>query len=308
MIDRRMEVTQLIETSFKDRQNAFEVFYFLKKRIEEKTPTSLIRLGDGEGTILGYPDFVERKRVNNFFKTWYGKTDFSEEEALLHHRLLKQAITTADIVGLPRVKQLNKSPNWAVVEKSLIEYDLISPRHVITDAAIHRYLTFALQYRGLLKNLPFLGIISCRDLSVVLSDIFNIEEVVHYSIQGESNFPGSEQQPHFPERFNELQEKLSVPMRGAVFLVGAGVLGKVYCKWIKNRGGIAIDIGSICDAWANIPSRTKHPIHKLERYAECPEIGVKDAITRFNNFLDERGLDGNKISFDELASDFPKSW
>ena len=301
-------MTQRIETSFKDRQNAFEVFYFLKKRIKEKTPTSLIRLGDGEGAILGYPKFVERKRINNFFKTWYGRTDFSEEDALLHNMRLKQAIMSADIVGLPRVKQLNKSPNWAVVEKSVIEYNLISPRHVITDAAIHRYLTFSLQYRGLLKNLPFLGIISCRDLSADLADVFNIKEVVHYPIQGESNFPGSEKQPHFPERFNELQEQISVPMRGGVFLVGAGVLGKVYCQWIKERGGIALDIGSICDAWANVPSRTKHPIHKLERYTECPEISVKDAIIRFNDFLDERGLDGNKISFDGLASDFPTFW
>lgn len=303
-----MEVTQSIETSFEDRNNAFEVFYFLKKRIEEKTPTSLIRLGDGEGTILGYPDFVERKRVNNFFKTWYGKTDFSEEDTLLHHRLLKQAILTADIVGLPRVKQLNKSPNWAVVEKALIAYDLLSPNHVITDAAIHRYLTFSLQYRGLLKDLPFLGIVSCRDLSVALSDVFNIEDVVHYAIQGESNFPGSEEQPHFPDRFEELKEQISVPSKGAVFLVGAGVLGKVYCQWIKERGGIAIDVGSICDAWANIPSRTKHPIHKLERYIECPEISVDEAIARFNEFLDDRGLDSNRVALSDLATDFPLSW
>ena len=43
---------------------------------------------------------------------------------------------------------------------------------------------------------------------------------------------------------------------GTTFLVGVGVLGKVYCDRIKGKGGVAIDIGSILDSWAMVPSRT----------------------------------------------------
>jgi hypothetical protein len=54
---------------------------------------------------------------------------------------------------------------------------------------------------------------------------------------------------HYPNRFLELLDEINVPFEGAVFLVGAGYLGKPYCQRIKNLGGIALDIGSIYDSW-----------------------------------------------------------
>ena len=54
------------------------------------------------------------------------------------------------------------------------------------------------------------------------------------------------------------------------FLVGAGVLGKIYCDRIKARGGVALDVGSILDSWAMIPSRdpfkTTTPAFTLEHF------------------------------------------
>lgn len=307
MLD-RVEATGMKDTNFKSRKNAFEIFYILKRRIETAEPTSLIRLGDGEGTVLGYPELVSRKRLNSFFKIWYGNDELSEEDAKFHTQLLTQAIYSADIIGLPRAKQIRKSPNWAVVEESLLKRNLLQSSHHITDAAIHRYLTFCLQYRGLLSNLPFLGIISCRNLSKNIKDTFKISEVEQYLVRGESKFPGTHQQPHFPERFWELKKSLKVPFKGAVFLVGAGVLGKSYCQWIKERGGIAIDIGSICDAWASVPSRTKHPIHKLERYMEKPTVELEEACTRYNSLIVELGLDTAQVNPELLPNDFPISW
>lgn len=296
------------DTNFKFRKNAFEIFYILKKRIETAEPTSLIRLGDGEGTVLGYPELVSRERLNTFFKIWYGNENLSEEEALLHTQLLKQAIYSADIIGLPRAKQIRKSPNWAVVEDSLLKSDLLHSSHYLTDAAIHRYLTFCLQYRGLINNLPFLGIISCRNLSENIKDTFNIRKVEQYLIRGESKFPGTHELRHFPDRFLELKKSITVPFKGAVFLIGAGVLGKTYCQWVKEKGGIAIDVGSICDAWASVPSRTKHPIHKLERYIEKPIIDLDDACRRYNALIVELDLDTGHVSPELLPYDFPRSW
>lgn len=56
---------------------------------------------------------------------------------------------------------------------------------------------------------------------------------------------------HYPDRFSEIQKTLKIPYPGALFLVGSGVFGKIYCEWIKQRGGIAIDVGSMFDSWAN---------------------------------------------------------
>jgi hypothetical protein len=48
---------------------------------------------------------------------------------------------------------------------------------------------------------------------------------------------------------------LQVKFPGQLFLIGAGVWGKIYCNRIKSLGGIAIDVGAVCDVWINIPSR-----------------------------------------------------
>ena len=42
--------------ALKDRRlNAFQVFDILQQRIIARQPTTVIRLGDGEGALLGYP-------------------------------------------------------------------------------------------------------------------------------------------------------------------------------------------------------------------------------------------------------------
>jgi hypothetical protein len=52
-----------------------------------------------------------------------------------------------------------------------------------------------------------------------------------------------------------------------VFLVGAGSLGRGYSNYIKNHGGIAIDIGQVFDAWAGLPlaKRIKRFVRITER-------------------------------------------
>ena len=51
------------------------------------------------------------------------------------------------------------------------------------------------------------------------------------------------------DRYREILRDLVVPEPGAIFLVAAGLLGKVYCARIHELGGIAIDIGSLADGW-----------------------------------------------------------
>ena len=54
-----------------------------------------------------------------------------------------------------------------------------------------------------------------------------------------------------PEGHLRVLDQLSVPFRGAVFLVSApGPLGAIYCGRIKAQGGIAIDIGPLAHRWA----------------------------------------------------------
>ena len=80
-----------------------------------------------------------------------------------------------------------------------------------------------------------------------------------------------------------------MPFPGAVFLVGAGALGKIYCQWIKERGGIALDIGSMCDAWAEV-GRLRKSCHRLEVYDETPPLARPDAVRHYNAMIARDGL------------------
>ena len=282
---------------------------FLQQRIKEQIPTSLIRLGDGEAAVGGYPELTNRIHVDRSWKIWFGDTSVSDTQIEQLSLSLRAAISDADVVGIPRKNQINKFHLYGTVTELITQFKLLNKTQVITDAAIHRYLQFALLYRPILRNLEFLGIISSRHIGRKLKEEFGIKQVVHYPVRGEFLHPGSENTRHFPDGFDKLHDTLSVPYKGAIFLVGAGVFGKIYCQWIKELGGIAIDIGSLFDSWAKVDSRTRHRCHHLEVYKENERISAERAIERYNSLCDEFELDTPRASINsDVYSKLPNYW
>lgn len=60
---------------------------------------------------------------------------------------------------------------------------------------------------------------------------------------------------HFPDVYEGVIARLSRPHAGRVFLVAGGILGKFYAHVIRRHGGIAVDVGSVADAWVRKPTR-----------------------------------------------------
>jgi hypothetical protein len=61
---------------------------------------------------------------------------------------------------------------------------------------------------------------------------------------------------HIPDRYHTIRSDLSFP-EGSLVLVGAGIPGKAYCQWLKEEGCVAIDVGSVFDAWVGKASRPR---------------------------------------------------
>jgi hypothetical protein len=61
---------------------------------------------------------------------------------------------------------------------------------------------------------------------------------------------------HVPDRYAEIRSELVGFAPGTLALVGAGIPGKIYCHWLKEAGCVALDVGSILDAWIGKPSRS----------------------------------------------------
>lgn len=279
------------------RADVVQVLERLLEARARREALSLVRLGDGEGRLLGYPDFVDKAELDRSLGIWFGRTDFDAAALAGLSAQLRRAVQGADIVGVPRLKQQQRSEYQTVIE-AIGRFALIGARQTLTDAAIHRYLQFGLFYRRLLGGLDFCGLVSCRDLAATLQRTFGIARVSQYLIPGEAAHPGPFGGRHFPDRFEELRRTLAVPHPGAVFLVGAGALGKIYCQWIKEAGGIAIDIGSLCDAWASVETRLRHPAHRIDAYRELPSISLGEAVRRCNALCDELGLDAPRPAAD----------
>ena len=293
------------------RLTAFQVFLYVRDSIRGKSPTSVIRLGNSEGTLLGYPTLTSRQDVDLSLLNWLRTKAVPEEDVLALVDALKHAVSNADIIGLPRDKQIHQTDYhlWQVTQESVDRLGLLSPSTLETHTAAHRLLQHGLLYRPILQqDSRFLGIISCRPIADALKELFNIQQVRWYGVRGAYEETGPIETIHYPDGFDELRRTLTVPFPGAVFLVGAGAFGKVYCQWIKERGGIAIDIGSMFDSWANI-GRGGTPARSLDVYRQMPSITKLDAIERYNRLADQLGLDVPRA--DARASyvrSLPEAW
>lgn len=290
---------------YSNRQHVLEILLFLVCKIKAKQPLSLIRLGDAEGRFLGYPEFVDKegdnKHVLDFvLQLELGRTSFSESDLYALSLQIRSAVKGADVIGLPRMAQYQSHLSYHYVFDAIEQFNLVNPSQLITDAAIHRYFQFGLFYREILQNLDFLGVITGRpELADVIEQTFAIEQVVEYLIPAEAIYPGGLAGEHFPDRFYSLKEEINIPYQGAVFLVGAGYLGKIYCQWIKDAGGIAIDIGSICDSWSSI-GRLQHNYHKIEHYNNATNFSLTDGVKRFNEACEHFAMDCYQLTQDDL--------
>ncbi len=276
------------------RMDVLRTLRMIKEHQREQRPLSLIRLGDGEGRVAGFPDIIDRQELNVSLRRWFGTTHFDTSELLELAQDLRCAIRAADIVGIPTLRQ-QKWPAYQNLIHALRRYKLIRPGQTMVDSAIHRYLNFGLFYRFILRDLDFCGLITCRDVADRLRRLFSIGHVQVYRVRAEPRFPVScneHQALHFPQRYKELRHALTVPYPGALFLVGACALGKIYCHWIRQAGGIALDVGSMFDAWVNVESRKfiSQPFHNLCDYEEQADITLSAAIARFASALEFYGI------------------
>ena len=313
--------------------DAFQVFLRIQRARAAKGPLSLVRLNDAEGTMLGYPRFTNRDDVNAHMYVWFGTRSgarssrwqrriymssrlkrlgrftrtWPEKEVLALADGLKHAVATADVVGLPLKKHVEASPQMAAVEKSLTAFRLTGESTALTSAAVHRFLNSALLYRPMLKDADFVGVVSSRDVVEKLRRLFGAGEIRWYPTRAEPDCPNDVAMPHWPDGFNRIRETLEVPYPGALFLVGAGICGKIYCQWIKERGGVAVDIGSMFDSWAGV-GRTGSPVRNLDVYERYPRIGRTEAMVRYNTIAEALN-DGVRVDAGAgYVADLPEYW
>ena len=259
----------------------------LREIIDAHQPASIVRLGDGEGNVLGIGNLefpavygLATQRIMNLM---FGRMDFSDNQ-MNHLRLgMEQAVLQADVLGIPSKHRIatcySRTQASTIADDTSVDFrgiigSLDAVRltsdvlvrgqrkpNILTDCYLHKdLLPF---YSTLLSGRPFVGIVSCHDeIGSAVAAYFEIDKVQLYTIPPQ----GGRRAEHYPDRFDELMSSFHVPEVGAVFLVSAGILGKLYCTRIKDLGGIAIDIGSVADVWMDQQSRAYHSPEFLRKW------------------------------------------
>jgi hypothetical protein len=123
------------------------------------------------------------------------------------------------------------------------------------EQGVHRELHLSGALARILREERRIGLVSCHpELPDLLADHFGLDEVEFHRVPGEVGRAAfitgaGELGVHYPEAFRATDAALARPHDGRVFLVAAGILGKFYAITIKRNGGIALDVGSLVDAW-----------------------------------------------------------
>jgi hypothetical protein len=254
--------------------DAAELAAELVDRIRKGRPTSVLRIGDGEGQFLSDPG-EPRERVapdrEAIQAIWWGsrRLDGGAEKRL--EADLRGAIDRADILGVIPLWRFiqgggRRAPGTASRGMLRVQRHVAAVLERRSRAVTSAHLHYDLHVWGLwpeiLAAIPRLSWISCHDLGPFLWSTHGIATRQAVLIPPEHRFaplfrqgdhPGAESETLL-DRHEEICAAL-LPEPGEVYLVAAGVLGKLYCDIIRRRGGIGIDIGSLADYWMGFTTR-----------------------------------------------------
>jgi len=219
-------------------------------------PVSIIRAGDGEKIVLNSNKGLNEYKqcINSVMTRQMGYEPVMSDVESIRFNLI-EAYSKADIIGVPMHKNLTSlGKHWQDVEKVVKPFSNTT-KYCSTDVAYD--LLYSGGFEQWLTGKKDLVYISCRNIDEQLKDHFKIQNVHSYIIAPEAKFTtGYAGEPHYPYHFNKMEWFLnSAPCKGAPCLIGAGVIGKIYTNWCRDRGGVAFDIGAVFDLWAGRVTR-----------------------------------------------------
>jgi hypothetical protein len=250
----------------------------LQKKIEKCEPFSMVRLGDGEGNILfwylrknEFPELADMV-VRKIMRIMFGRKAASPKYWDDFADMLYSAANNAAIVGLPTDLQIFNCQNKLLAgPQAETHFDVrgstgviatwdwasrlpddwwVAPDQLVVNWHIHKSLIE--MTKSLVSQAPIVSAISCYPemLPTICQRFSSIAGLSLLIPPQASNISGTPDETHYPDVFNTLREKIqSSDLSGHLFLIGAGLLGKVYCELVRQSGGMAIDVGSMMDVW-----------------------------------------------------------
>ena len=249
----------------------------VRKALDERRPWSVVRIGDAEISLLAYGAYADTPLIDRFLADaaitrsgrirkqnhlWY--TVLSD--------LMMYAVTQADVVGV--------AGTWHAVPHDPREYiptfwdkpmrigaframdfmlHLMS-RGVLRDkivAPAHLYFSVLRHLDMLLESVETVFVLSSRHgVTEKLRCKYGGVKFIHVDADAGKSAGSETDSLDF---LMSVHSGLPSDMEGTLSLVGSGIWAEIYCTWIKNRGGVAIDVGSGLDL---LDGELTRPVHR----------------------------------------------
>jgi hypothetical protein len=244
-----------------------EFFALVQQRLYDKQPFSFVRISDGEIMLLNRHEYYQAYR-HAVTKLW-GYTP-AESELVEITKYLIESLRKCDVVGFPTPRHLARTDYFrdgegvfrdhigSLKRRTTVSIDV--PYEMLATSLLHNSQALYPDYfEELLRDRHSLIYISCWDLDKKLKKKYGIRNINSFQITGEPKFSSEfEGQRQYPTQFLQIREWIKEQdCRGVLCLVGGGVFSKIYNTWFAERGGVALDVGSVFDAWKGRATRGK---------------------------------------------------
>jgi Flp pilus assembly protein TadD len=255
----------------------------VRARLASRTPFSFIRIDDGEGNAVPYGaelaqfadlDAAERERV------WWGRPLDAPHRAALNARVLS-AMQTADALGIPAFSRILRdirldSPEsfaqsrtgrgiTAVLNALEPNGPLRNARaagQMLTSAYVQHDLVKWELYAKLFDGAGEVVAVSCHSgLPQAMQKLFGVTVARNILIPPRhaslAAFGLSEMGPRIlPDVLDEIIARMDGDLAGQLVIVGAGYAGKCIVQAARERGAVALDLGSVLDYWLGVATRS----------------------------------------------------
>ncbi|SFL45110.1 hypothetical protein [Methylorubrum salsuginis] len=235
-------------------------------------PYSVVRLGDGEGRVLGYPMYFDQNRILiEVLYYQFGPNSIQNEidgsgrwlDGLIGElrSLVRLGIETADRVGLPVAEFFEGHEHGVTLGMTAYAYATqyafgrlprMEPSEAIGTNVFQQLAEVPWFFPRIAKAAKSVTTIGPWDLSNELQAALGVARVSHITVPSHYTWGLDKGLGQFPVLYKQIRAAILArgDLRGQLFLVGAGLIGKYYCALIKQQGGVALDIGSVFDSWA----------------------------------------------------------
>jgi hypothetical protein len=264
---------------------------FIAEKAENGEPFSVLRMNEGEGSVLFGHVFKEYDRgpLDTYVSRKISEIIFGDPKVVadnieVFRKLLIQAMKTSDVIGAPMrsfIFRRCESETAARVDVRAVcgTYAQIGYLRDFlmrgTSSATARVTSVWLSknllphYEKILGLFPTVVVITGNPgLADLVAKAFGHPRVREILVptQRAMRLDSSAESIHWPNRYEMVVDEIRQIPEGSLVLVGAGLLGKDYCAKVKNAGSSAIDIGHVADIWSGKKCRPGDTVEFVEKW------------------------------------------